>query len=404
MSKVIFLNIPAHGHVNATLPVVQELIQRGDQVIYYNTEEFRPQIERTGAAFRPYPATRLNAAEIAAALHGGNIANVSVLLLGAAGQLLPFVLEELRREQPDLLVFDATVIWGKIAAALLNVPTAASITTFVLDLKGARLNARETRLLLRQSLPKVPRIMVERIRLARRYGNTAFSTFPIRGDLNIVFTARGLQPDTPNIDNTFRFVGPSIDARTRRDDAPLDLAASGRVVYISLGTIHHNADFYRQCFAAFGGYPAQFVLSAGKETSIESLGDIPPNFIVRPTVPQLEVLQRADVFITHGGINSIHEGLYYGVPLILIPHQFEQLLNARCVEAQGAGLVLNDQVAGGRITAAALRQALDTTVSQPGCREEARRVQAMLRATGGYRQAADEIQAFMAEKKAAVAR
>ena len=45
MSKIIFLNIPAHGHVNPTLPVVQELVRRGEQVRYYNTEEFRPQIE-----------------------------------------------------------------------------------------------------------------------------------------------------------------------------------------------------------------------------------------------------------------------------------------------------------------------------------------------------------------------
>jgi len=55
MAKIIVMNLPAHGHVNPTLPVVQELVARGHEVLYYNTEEFSPQIERTGAQFRPYP-------------------------------------------------------------------------------------------------------------------------------------------------------------------------------------------------------------------------------------------------------------------------------------------------------------------------------------------------------------
>lgn len=108
------------------------------------------------------------------------------------------------------------------------------------------------------------------------------------------------------------------------------------------------------------------------------------------------MLQQAAVFITHGGINSMHEGLYYGVPLILIPQQFEQLLNARCAAAHGAGLILEDQLRGRPITAESLRGALDRVLGDPGFRAAAGRVQGMLRATGGYSAAADEIQAYIA--------
>jgi MGT family glycosyltransferase len=397
MRKIVFLNIPAHGHVNPTLPVVQELVRRGEQVIYYNAEPFRPQIEAAGAQFRAYPATALTPERIAAGLAGGNIANMSVLLLDVARRLVPFLLDELRRESPDLVVYDATVVWGKIATTLLNLPSAASITTFVFDLKAAKLNGSETLLLLRQALPKVPRIMAARFRL-REYGKTAFASFPMLGDRSIVFTARELQPDTPTLDETFRFVGPSIDPTSRGSSFPFEALTGDKIVYISLGTIHHNADFYHQCFEAFADYPAtQFVLSAGKDTNIEAL-HAPANFIVRPTVPQLQVLQRADAFITHGGINSIHEGLYYGVPLVVIPHQFEQLLNARCVEAQGAGLTIRDQVTGGRVTAAQLRTALDTLLEKPRYYDAALRAQTLLRATGGYQQAANELQAFIEER------
>jgi MGT family glycosyltransferase len=401
MSKIIFLGSPAHGHVNPTLPVVQELVQRGEQVLYYDTEEFRPTIEPTGATFRPYPPVELSSTTIAAALQNGNLANVSGLVLQATEDMLPFLLDELAREQPDLVLFDSLALWGKMATTLLNLPAAASIAHFVFDLREIAMSGRDLLRLLGQYLPKLPQILPNRQRLIRRYGKgypRERPLFPMRDRLNIVFTIRELQPDTALIDDTFRFVGPSINPQTRPDtDFPFDELRQGLVVYISLGTVHHgHIEFYQECFKAFAGYPAQFIVSAGRDTNIATLGEIPINFIVRPTVPQLELLPHVNVFITHGGINSIHEGLYYGVPLILVPYQQEQMLNARCLEAQGAGLIIPDQVEHGRVTAATLRQALGDVVSKPGYREAANKVQLQLRAAGGYRQAADEIQAYLA--------
>jgi MGT family glycosyltransferase len=405
MNKIVYLNIPAYGHVNATLPVVQELVQRGEQVIYYNTEEFRPQIERTGATFRPYPAGILSSKEIAAALEDGSLANVSVLLLRVAEKLMPFMLEELRHEAPDLVVYDATVMWGRIASKLLNLRSAASITTFVLDVKTAGLSGGEIFRLLRQAVPKMPRIMAARMRLTRRYGkvlSTNGSLFPVMGDLNIVFTSRELQPDMPLIDDSFRFVGLSINPQTRREpvrgeDFPFDSLGDGRVIYISLGTIHHSSAFYKKCFEAFEDYPAQFILSAGKDTDIAALGAIPSNFIVRPSVPQLEVLERVDAFITHGGINSVQEGLYNGVPLVVVPQQFEQLMNARVVTTRGAGLELDGYVTGDGVTAVDLRQSLEKILTEMSTRETAKAIGKTLREAGGYRKAADELQAFAAK-------
>jgi UDP:flavonoid glycosyltransferase YjiC (YdhE family) len=88
MSKIIYLTPPAHGHVNPALPVMRELVQRGDQVICYNIAEFRPQIEGTGATFRAYPTTEMTAAEISKLLQHGNIANMTGLILRTTEQLL----------------------------------------------------------------------------------------------------------------------------------------------------------------------------------------------------------------------------------------------------------------------------------------------------------------------------
>src|SRR5206468_12114593 len=64
MSKIVFIEMPASGHVNPTLPVVQELVRRGEHVTYYATEEFRSQIEQTGATFQPYPVRVLTSTDI----------------------------------------------------------------------------------------------------------------------------------------------------------------------------------------------------------------------------------------------------------------------------------------------------------------------------------------------------
>lgn len=401
MSKIIFLNIPAYGHINPTLPVVQELVRRGDQVIYYNADEFRALTEQTGAEFRPYPAGALSSAAIAAALQGGNIANASALLLRTAEKLVPFLLGELRREAPDLVVYDANAIWGRIVAQTLKLPSAASITTFVLDLQAAGLSGGEIVRMLWRTLPQIPAIFAPRIRLTRRYGSvvsTNGSLFPVLGDLNVVFTSRELQPETPTIDGSFRFVGPSINPQTRRESFPFEQLTHERTVYISLGTIHHSSAFYRQCFEAFGNFPAQFILSVGKNTDMAALGTVPANFIVRPTVPQLEVLEQVNAFITHGGINSVQEGLYNGVPLVVVPQQHEQLMNARVAVKRGAGLEIDGDVLGGGVQTEALRQALETILNEPGYREAAEALGKTLREAGGYTRAADELQAFAAKR------
>src|SRR5919202_3171303 len=59
VSRILVFNVPAHGHVNPTLPVVRELVSRGEQVIYYLTDEFEPQIRHTGAEFRRIEGTQL---------------------------------------------------------------------------------------------------------------------------------------------------------------------------------------------------------------------------------------------------------------------------------------------------------------------------------------------------------
>ena len=76
---------------------------------------------------------------------------------------------------------------------------------------------------------------------------------------------------------------------------------------------------------------------SGDETHV-----FPENFTVRPFVNQNEILKHAALFITAGGMNSLHEALYFGVPCLMCPQQGEQRLNARRFERLGFGKILQD--------------------------------------------------------------
>lgn len=399
MSKIIYLGVPAHGHTNPILSVVHELVQRGEEVLCYNSEEFRPQFEGTGATFRAYPPNELTGARLAEVVQGGNLANATALVLRASDEMLPTLLEQLAQEQPDLILFDSLALWGKMASTLLGVPGGASITHFIMELEYSGLSLWELLMMMGTVLPTVPWILRARNRLIRHFGKAAYPPqsplFPMRGVINLVFTARVLHPDIPLLDDTFHFVGPSIPSQSP-DSIPFEIPDGQPVIYLSLGTIHHaSVEFYRDCFQTFADYPAHFIVSAGRQTNMATLGTIPANFTVRSSMPQVALLQRTTAFITHGGMNSVHEGLYYGVPLVIVPHQFEQLMTARLIERQGAAIVVTDQMRRGRFSATQLKSALDQLLATPTYQTAARKIQSILRETGGYRQAADAIQAYL---------
>lgn len=403
MAKIAYIGIPAHGHTNPTLPVVQELVARGHEVLYYNAESFRAKIEPMGVTFLAYPEPMPTEREVAEAMH--EFINAS-LMIGSMGERLTlFVLAEMAREQPDLILYDSVALAGYIAARTHRIPHIGCFTHFVLDGSQRAIGFGPLMRFAWTAIPHLPTLIRWKRRMKRRYGKDIVGGITEYGDLNIVFTSQAFHPENSLIDGRFHFVGPSINPATRDGDFPFDALSVGTLVYISLGTINHlDNEFYRAAFQAFADFPAQFILSSGKNTDISRLGAIPANFIVRPYVPQLEVLGRASAFITHGGMNSVHEGLYYGVPQVVVPHQFEQLLNGKRVAELGAGILLGDHYPYGRVSAAQLRTALDAVLADAAYRRHAVRIGETLKAAGGYRRAVEVIETFIGVKQPQLAR
>ena len=107
-----------------------------------------------------------------------------------------------------------------------------------------------------------------------------------------------------------------------------------RLVYIAVGTVYRsNLDFFRTCMEALVDPSYTVILSVGRAVDPNSLGAVPANFTVAQYVPQLQVLQQADLFITHGGMNSVNEAVVYGAPMVLVPNTIEQTINASGVSS-----------------------------------------------------------------------
>jgi MGT family glycosyltransferase len=381
MSRITVAGMPAAGHVNPSLPLVHELVRQEILVTYYSSEQFRDAIERTGAQFRAYPPGTITAHDIAEATRSGSPVRVVALCLGSAEILVPFLQDELRADPPDAVAFDSNAIWGHMVAKSADLPTISLMTTMLVGTDAFRSQtAGEWLQFLKAAVRDMPAVIAARQRLVRRFGKDLFPprpAFPTLGDVTLFPIPRWLQRPDPRIDARCHYIGATIDPGTRDSNLDAELAAHvdgpEPLVLVSLGTLHSGTDtFFRACFDVLADLPARILIAVGSHTDPARLGPPPANTLVRASVPQLEVLRRTAVFITHGGMNSALEGLANGVPLVVVPQQFEQLLIGRSVAERGAGVVLRHNLSNRPVPPAELRAAVERTLTDPSRRASAK--------------------------------
>lgn len=368
MSKIVFFCIPAYGHTNPTLGVVRELTARGHEVRYYSYEPMRTLIEAAGAQFvacDPYDCEQhLTPAD--GARVGKDIAFSTHILVETTLALDEMVCADMRAYAPDCIVADSMAVWGKAVAKKLGIPFISSTTTFAFNRYSAKVMKQSGGQMLKMMLA-MPKINHDLQRLRDR-------GYPIKNILDIiqnddrtdtiVYTSPEFQPCADTFSDKYAFVGPSIRPATETIEKTHDV-----LIYISMGTVNNDLlPFYRACIAAFADSPYQVILSTGEQIDRSALGTLPDNITVLPHVDQIAVLQKADVFLSHCGMNSASESLYFGVPLVLFPQTNEQGGVAARVAELGAGLKLE------KADAASIRTAVDAVLQTPSYRANAQNI------------------------------
>ena len=385
MSKIVFFCIPAHGHTNPTLGVVRELVARGHEVWYYSYNMMRGKIEEAGAIFvscddydmeqklTPKDTVRL----------GKDLAFSMKVLVDTTLALDDPVIRHMRELKPDCIVADSMAVWGKAVALKLGIPFVSSTTTFAFNQHSAKIMKQSPAQMLGMlfSLPKINKD-IKRLQ-DRGYPVNSFLDI-IRNDENthtVVYTSPQFQPRAETFSDRYAFVGPSIRPAAEKIEK-----TGEKLVYISMGTVNNNmTKLYRNCIDAFRDSSCQVILSVGNLVNIQEFADLPENIGVFSHVDQIAVLQQADVFVTHCGMNSVSEGLYFGVPLVMLPQTSEQHGVAARVLQMEAGVELK------KTAPEDIREAVGQVLEDARYQKNAQMIGDGFRSCAGAKGAADKI-------------
>lgn len=386
--KKIFAIFPSGaGHLNPILCVLGELQKRQKcEVLFYGDEAFRALIEKSGSTFRAYshpsysrinPTMSIDKQRVGF----GHFVRTHILI---AFDILPQILCDIENDTPDMIIYDSFFLmskylmeiiktrvengtWNrKVPKSVMFLPNYPPCQKMIEGLKKEKPDDWWNTFLLLDSFRL-------QFMLSWTHGLSLYNPINVcfmkNQVLNIVSVPAELEPFREEFDDTFKFVGACVSDEARSneiyDDDELKSVLDQfevkeppgkqsrsdlKLIYVSMGTVFlANTFIFERVFEAFRDYDsrpsrrfklAQFrvIVSVGanalklfKEKINKGELNLPQNVLIRAKVPQLELLKRADLFVTHCGMNSTTETIKYAVPIVAIPIDADQPYNARHV-------------------------------------------------------------------------
>lgn len=380
--RIAWFCIPAHGHTNPTLGLVKEMTKAGHEVVYFSFEQFREKIEQAGATFVPCDAYDLEIKdEDAADRVGKDVAFATEVLVNSTLALDDMVAKKVSEIKPDLIVSDSVAYWGKLMAMKYNIPYVSSTTTFAFNKHSSRYMKQGIGQLFKMlfSMPKINK----QIAKLREKGYPVKNLLEILSNDNdtntIVYTSKEFQPCAETFSDKYCFIGPSIRPIVNEMKKTAE-----KTIYISMGTVVKNKEIYKNCIKVLGNTEYQVIISLGD--NVVTYDNLPENIEVYTSVDQMAVLSIADVFLTHCGMNSTSEALYYEVPLVMFPQTSEQGAVAKRVEEVGAGKMLTS--ADEKI----LMDTIETVLSDPEYKRNAKKISDGFKKCGGAKAAKEYLE------------
>ncbi|MEN9869653.1 MAG: hypothetical protein RLZZ171_636, partial [Cyanobacteriota bacterium] len=195
----------------------------------------------------------------------------------------------------------------------------------------------------------------------------------------------------------FHFTGSFSNPASRESIAfPYEQLTGQPLIYASLGTLQNQLLWIFEMIAqACADMDAQLAIALGGGTNPAALSELPGNPIVVGYAPQLELLQRATLTITHAGLNTTLESLSNGVPMVAIPITNDQPGVAARIAWTGTGEVVPLK----KVTVKKLQQAIKQVLTDNAYRQNALKLQAAMQQSGGTSKAADIIEQVISTGK-----
>ncbi len=395
MSKhIVFAVPPGHGHVNPTLPLVEELLARGHRITYLTGAGMLDKVAALGVKVMetPWEMPERPAGPFTFSLE--MFAGMTAMLRKSAEQVFPAMLAHFQQDRPDVICYDGFSPIGPMLAAKLGVPMVGLMPSMAFnehyDMKDmvVRSGTADGEALANGMAALAGSQSEFRAAIGLEQSGPEVLSLGPTAPLNLVFVPREFQIAGDSFDSRFRFLGPAVGSRA--NDSGWQPPADGSpVLFISLGTAFNDrSDFYQKCIEAFGDTRWHVVMAVGERVE---LPDAPANFEISTHFPQPSVLAATTVFLSHTGMNSTLESLYYGVPLVSVPQMPEQTVNGSRAVELGLGRQLDPDA----ITVQLLRDTVEEVATDPVIRANVTKFGEQLRAVNGPALGADALEELL---------
>lgn len=400
------------GPLNTMLPLGQELQKRGHRVTLVGFLDAQPKAMAAGLEFLtvgkaefPVGATAQSFAQLGKLSGIAALAYTINLLKQSADVVLRDAPASLKAAGVEALLVNQGSIEGGTVADFLNIPFVTVCSAVVLNREPgvppfntvwqyspawwARLrNQMGYKLLNRVGQP-----IREEIFKYRQRWNLPNYTHP-----NDAYSQLAQLSQAPaefefpreQLPRWFHFTG-SYHSSASREPVPFpnEKLTGKPLIYASMGTLQNRLTGVFQTIAsACEGLDAQLVISLGGSASPESLTELPGNPLVVKYAPQLELLQKATLMITHAGMNTTMECLKNGVPMVAIPVTNDQPGVAARIAWTGVG----EFIPLSRLSVHKLKAAIKRVLTQDSYKQNAVRLQQAIQKAGGVSRAADIIE------------
>jgi MGT family glycosyltransferase len=412
--RIGILSFSSPGHYFPLTALGRRLQSRGHEVVYFQVADLEPPIRAAGLRFRqigredfPPGALRARDEEL------GQLEGLAALRCGLRGIRLKSLMlfrdapAAIRAEGVNALIVDQIESAGGTVAEHLGLPFVSVAAALPVNLDA--------------SVPPVTLPWSHRVgrwaRVRNWVGNKASAwTFsgvvgtinqqrrawglPAVRDFNGMFSGLAQVAQLPaalelpgrRLPPGFHHTGPWTDPAGRAPvDFPWERIDPARpLAYVSMGTLQNGVlRTFRMIAEACAGLDLQLVISLGGGQDPALLGDLPGDPVVVGYAPQLDLIQRAALTISHGGLNTALESLAQGVPMVVLPVTYDQPGVGARVEWSGVGR----SIPVGRLTVDRLRAAVQDVLRDPAYRERAGRLRSSIEAADGLNRAADLIEA-----------
>lgn len=404
------LSFTGAGHLSPLIALGQELARRGHRVTFFEREKVRDHVCRAGLGFVCLEAHRTGRLKTPTG-ESGLLSELALLRFNLQRiqqdleSYLQATPDALRKAGVEALIVNEVALTGPTVAELLGIPyflVSTSIphawgwngfpwfagyrsrTSFVSRMERAVLEVSALRVRgpLRWCLQRFRRdagLGPLRLLATRRPPHGFVTQWPECLTGRISRRERGVLCAGPFLNRDAR---PPVEFPWERlDGRPL--------IYLTLGTTRNvQALVIRIVAEACHDLPVQLIVTLGKRFRAEEFADLAGSAIVVEFAPQLELLKRAAVVISHGGCNTSLEALSEGKPMVLIPLAYDQPAVAARLMRAGVAEVLPVK----RLSVNGVRSAIATVLHVPAYRKAAIALQAALCATRGVGRAARMIE------------